>query len=174
MTTGGQQYLTDLEANRYHTANVSTLFSLPGGFSWASVAALGQLDLATVPSNISNHSAIVQSVVDAADMLMAVQQNSSNGYGVFLTEYPWGSNSNNLNNIQVSTPSLAIILSLTDKPPDRSNRRRPDRQLNLPLRGLTRNRLRSGPQRHLAVLYPGLRHEANPERALSPLRSRAR
>ncbi|KAK0868658.1 hypothetical protein LTS02_003499 [Friedmanniomyces endolithicus] len=101
LTTGGQQYLTDLEANRYHTANVSTLFSLPGGFSWASVAALGQLDLATVPSNISNHSAIVQSVVDAADMLMAVQQNSSNGYGVFLTEYPWGSNSNNLNNIQI-------------------------------------------------------------------------
>ncbi|KAK1810903.1 hypothetical protein LTR12_014745 [Friedmanniomyces endolithicus] len=101
LTTGGQQYLTDLEANRYHTANVSTLFSLPGGFSWASVAALGQLDLATVPSNISNHSAIMQSVVDAADMLMAVQQNSSNGYGVFLTEYPWGSNSNNLNNIQI-------------------------------------------------------------------------
>ncbi|TKA34722.1 hypothetical protein B0A54_13322 [Friedmanniomyces endolithicus] len=101
LTTGAQQYLTDLKANRYHTANISTLFSLPGGFSWASVAALGQLDLATVPSNISNHSAIVQSVVDAADMLMAVQQNSSNGYGVFLTEYPWGSNSNNLNNIQI-------------------------------------------------------------------------
>ncbi|TKA70310.1 hypothetical protein B0A55_08200 [Friedmanniomyces simplex] len=101
LTTGGQEYLSDLQANPYHTANVSTLFSLPSGFSWGSVAALGQLDLATVPSNVTNHSAIVQSVVDAADMLMAVQQNSSNGYGVFLTEYPWGSNSNNLNNIQI-------------------------------------------------------------------------
>ncbi|KAK3113258.1 hypothetical protein LTR53_009626 [Teratosphaeriaceae sp. CCFEE 6253] len=101
LATGSQGYLDDLLANAYHTANVTTVFSVPSGFSWASVAALGQLDLATVPSNISNHSAIVQSVVDAADVLLQVQQNSSNGYGVFLTDYPWGSNSNNLNNIQI-------------------------------------------------------------------------
>jgi len=171
LTTGAQQYLTDLKANRYHTANISTLFSLPGGFSWASVAALGQLDLATVPSNISNHSAIVQSVVDAADMLMAVQQNSSNGYGVFLTEYPWGSNSNNLNNIQVSTLCLTTDLNLTDEYPDRSNRRRSDGEHLISLRSLTRHRLRPRPQRHLAVVHPRLRHKANPERALPPLRS---
>ena len=101
LTTGSQTYLDDLTANPYHTANTTTLFSVPSGFSWASVAALGQLDLATVPSNISNHSAIVQSVVDAADVLLAVQGNSSNGYATFLTTYPWGSNSNQLNNVQI-------------------------------------------------------------------------
>ncbi|KAK4549601.1 hypothetical protein LTR36_004902 [Oleoguttula mirabilis] len=116
LTTGGKQYLDDLTSNPYHTANVTTLFTLPSGFGWSSVAALGQLDLATVPSNISNHSAIVQSVVDAADVLLAVQQNSSNGYGVFLTEYPWGSNSNNLNNIQI----VATAADLTNNSTYRS------------------------------------------------------
>ena len=102
ITTGGQEYLSDLTSNPYHTANVSTTFSIPSGFSWGSVAALGRLDLATVASNISNHAEIVQSVQDAADMLISnVQRNSSNGYGVFLTEWPWGSNSNALNNAQV-------------------------------------------------------------------------
>ncbi|KAJ9663083.1 hypothetical protein H2198_001075 [Neophaeococcomyces mojaviensis] len=101
LTTGQQQYLTDLQNNSYYTANTTTLFSIPSGFSWASVAALAQLDLALIPSNISNHSAIVQSVLDAADMYLAVQRNSSNGYGHFLTSYPWGSNSNALNNIQI-------------------------------------------------------------------------
>ncbi|KAK4894684.1 hypothetical protein LTR27_007072 [Elasticomyces elasticus] len=101
LTTRDQKYVADLQSNPYYSANVTTLFSVPSGFSWASVAALGQLNLATVPSNITNHSAIVQSVVDAADVLLAVQQNSSNGYGMFLTQYPWGSNSNNLNNIMI-------------------------------------------------------------------------
>lgn len=100
LTTGDQEYLDDLQNNTYHTANVSTVFPL-SGFSWGSVAALARLDLATVPSKVPNHAAIVQSVSDAADQYMAVQTNSSNGYGVFLTEYPWGSNSNNLNIIQV-------------------------------------------------------------------------
>lgn len=113
LTTGQQQYLTDLTNNTYHTANVSTLFTIPTGFSWGSVAALAQLDLATVPSNISNHSEIVQSVLDAADMYLAVQRNASNGYGVFLTSYPWGSNSNNLNNIQVVATAYDLSGNIT-------------------------------------------------------------
>ncbi|EMC98212.1 glycoside hydrolase family 9 protein [Baudoinia panamericana UAMH 10762] len=113
LTTSGQQYLDDLKANRYATANVSTLFSVPSGFSWGSVAALAQMDLATVPSNVSNHSAIVQSVLTAADMLVAVQQNSSNGYGVFLTTWPWGSNSNALNNVQVVATAASLATNST-------------------------------------------------------------
>ncbi|KAK5130357.1 hypothetical protein LTR08_002197 [Meristemomyces frigidus] len=101
ITTGSAEYLADLTSNPYHTANVTTAFSIPSGFSWGSLAALARLDLATHTTNISDHAAIVQSVLDAADMLIAVQRNSSNGYGVFLTEYPWGSNSNALNNVQV-------------------------------------------------------------------------
>ena len=101
LTTGQNQYLRDLSNNTYSTANVSALFSIPGGFSWASVAALGQLDLATIPSNVTNRTGIVQSVLDAADMYLAVQGNRTNGYGVLLNAYPWGSNSNNMNNIQI-------------------------------------------------------------------------
>ncbi|KAI1618689.1 secreted endoglucanase [Exophiala viscosa] len=113
LTTGQQQYLTDLTNNTYHTANVSTLFTIPDGFSWGSVAALAQLDLATIPSNISNHPAIVQSVLDAADMYLAVQRNATNGYGVFLNSYPWGSNSNNLNDIQVVATAFDLSGNIT-------------------------------------------------------------
>ena len=101
LTTSSQEYLDDLTSNDYHTANVSTAFSIPSGFSWGSLAALGRLDLATVPSKLPDHDAIIQSVLDAADMYLEVQQNSTNGFGVLLNSYPWGSNSNNLNNVQV-------------------------------------------------------------------------
>ena len=101
LTTGQAQYLEDLSNNSHHSANVSTFFSIPDGFPWASVAAVSQLDLTTILSNISNHSWIVQSVLDAADMLLAVQRNQTNGYRVLLNSSAWGSNSNNMNNIQI-------------------------------------------------------------------------
>jgi endoglucanase len=109
LTTGDKSYSIDLANNTYAAANVSTLFSIPGGFSWGAVSALGQLDLASVPSNIKNHQAIVHSVVDAADMYLAVQRNSSNGFATLLTTYPWGSNGNQLNNVQI----LATAYDLT-------------------------------------------------------------
>ncbi|KIW52995.1 hypothetical protein PV05_08602 [Exophiala xenobiotica] len=113
LTTGQDQYLQDLSKNSYATANVTTLFSIPEGFSWGSVAALGQLDLATVPSNMTNHSAIVQSVLGAADMYLAVQRNTTNGYGVLLNSYPWGSNSNNMNNIQIVATAYDLTGNMT-------------------------------------------------------------
>ena len=105
ITTGDSQYAADVTANAYSTANVTTVFSIPGGFSWGSVAALGRLDLATKGGNkVANHTALVHSVTAAADMYLALQRNSSNGYGVLLQNFPWGSNSNHLNNIQVPSP----------------------------------------------------------------------
>jgi endoglucanase len=97
-----KRYATDLAANRYNSANAATAFTIPSGFSWGTVAALGRLDLATVPNSIPNRKAIVQSIFDAADAYVALQKESSNGYGVLLRNYPWGSNSNHLNSIQVS------------------------------------------------------------------------
>ena len=102
ITTGEVQYASDIAANAYNTANVTTVFSVPGGFSWGSVSALGRLDLAAVHSKVANHTGLVNSVTAAADMYLALQRNSSNGYGVLLQSFPWGSNSNHLNNIQVS------------------------------------------------------------------------
>ena len=113
LTTGGSEYLGDLQQNPYHTANVSATFQIPSGFSWGSVAPLARLDLATISSNISNHANIVQSVVEAAEMLLEVQSNTSNGFGVFLVNYPWGSNSNNLNHIQVSQAKSDETIKLT-------------------------------------------------------------
>ncbi|GAB1733923.1 hypothetical protein NU195Hw_g9333t1 [Hortaea werneckii] len=102
LTTSSPDYLADLKENPYHTANASTAFSIPSGFSWGSVAALGRLDLAMyLGENSSEKHQPVQSVMDAADLLIAVQQNQSNGYDVFITDYQWGSNSNHLNNVQV-------------------------------------------------------------------------
>jgi len=54
-------------------------------------------------------------VVDAADMYLAVQRNSSNGYGVLLNSYPWGSNSNNLNNIQILATAYDLTGNITFK-----------------------------------------------------------
>ncbi|KAI6817668.1 secreted endoglucanase [Hortaea werneckii] len=109
LTTSSPDYLADLRENPYHTANASTAFSIPSGFSWGSVAALGRLDLAMhLNETSSEKDRLVQSVMDAADMLIEVQQNQSNGYDVFITEYQWGSNSNHLNNLQVVATAADI------------------------------------------------------------------
>lgn len=111
LTTSDCQYKQDLDSNDYSSANVSTVFSVPGGFSWASVAALGRLDLATVPHDQVNHHDIVQSVTATADVYVALLRNSSNGYGSLLENYSWGSTSNHLNNIQI----IATAYDLTHK-----------------------------------------------------------
>jgi endoglucanase len=101
LTTSDSQYQQDIESNDYSSANASTVFSVPGGFSWASVAALGRLDLASVSKDHSKHREIVQSVTAAADVYVTLLRNESNGYGALVEHYSWGSTSNHLNNIQI-------------------------------------------------------------------------
>jgi endoglucanase len=101
LTTSDSQYQRDIDSNDYSSANASTVFSVPGGFSWASVAALGRLDLASVPNDHSQHRDIFQSVTAAADVYVSLLRNGSNGYGSLLEHYSWGSTSNHLNNIQI-------------------------------------------------------------------------
>jgi len=101
LTTFDSQYQRDIASNNYSSANVSTVFSVPGGFSWASVAALGRLDLASVSNDHSKRRDLVRSVTAAADVYVALLRNGSNGYGALLEHYSWGSTSNHLNNIQV-------------------------------------------------------------------------
>ena len=111
LTTSDSQYKEDIDSNDYSSANVSTVFSVPGGFSWASVAALGRLDLASVSNDHHEHRNTVASVTAAADVYVALLRNSSNGYGALLEHYSWGSTSNHLNNIQV----VATAYDLTQK-----------------------------------------------------------
>lgn len=90
ITTGEAEFEQDLMSNTYWNASTSTMFQ-PGGFSWGSTAALGQLSLAVVPNNITDRQAIIASVIAGAEEYMAVQ--AGQWTGVMMTTYPWGSNS---------------------------------------------------------------------------------
>ena len=109
LTTGEQAYLTDLTASPHHTGDVFD----PRGFGWQSVAALGRLDLATVPSGLpaAERTRIRASVTAAADRYLAVLRDQA--YGLPMPgdadSYFWGGNSNVLNNAVV----LATAYDLT-------------------------------------------------------------
>jgi endoglucanase len=98
LTTGETQYLSDLSVSPHQTGNVFD----PTGFGWLHTAALGRLDLATVPSGLSTaeRQRVRQSVVTAADGYL--QLLGGQAYGLPLPGAPWayfwGSNSNIMNN----------------------------------------------------------------------------
>ncbi|THY12753.1 Six-hairpin glycosidase [Aureobasidium pullulans] len=110
ITTSEAEFENDVTSNYYHTANVSTLFP-QGGFGWSSMQAVAQLDLAAVPNNITGKDAIIQSLMAGAEQYMAVQKTQPTG--VFITSYPWGSNSNQLNCIQVVATAYDISRNTT-------------------------------------------------------------
>ncbi|MBO0868967.1 MAG: glycoside hydrolase family 9 protein [Micromonosporaceae bacterium] len=114
ITTGGQQYLTDLLASPHFSDDVFA----PGGFSWQSVAALGRLDLATVPNRLPHNklAAVRASVVAGADKYLGILAGQAWGLPLPADAYVWGSNSNILNNIQV----IATAYDLTGQAKYRS------------------------------------------------------
>lgn len=105
ITTSEAQFEKDVMSNYYYTANASTLFP-EGGFGWSSMQSIAQMDLAAVPNNISGRNAIIDSVLTGADQYMAIQKTQPTD--VFITSYPWGSNSNQLNCIQVVATAYDI------------------------------------------------------------------
>jgi endoglucanase len=105
LTTGEAPYLSDVTASPHHTGNVFPAT----GFNWPETAALGRLDLATVPSGLSTaeKTRIRASVSAAADSLLTMIDGQA--YGQPLTQWFWGSNSNLINNVVV----LATAFDLT-------------------------------------------------------------
>ncbi|MFG1675928.1 glycoside hydrolase family 9 protein [Micromonospora sp. NPDC049282] len=99
LTTGDKAYLADVTGSPMHTADV---FTANGAFSWQSVAALGRLDLATVPNTLpaAEKTRIRASVTAGADRYLATV--GAQAYGLPLPgtadAYVWGSNSNVVNN----------------------------------------------------------------------------
>ncbi|MFC7481450.1 glycoside hydrolase family 9 protein [Luedemannella flava] len=77
ITTGDAAYKADIDASPLKTANVFDA----GGFGWQGVAALGRLDLATVPNLLpaADRAAAKASVVAAADAYLATQAAESYG-----------------------------------------------------------------------------------------------
>ena len=95
LTTGETEFDDSLHANPWHT---DELFNF-NGFSWGDTAALGRLDLATVPSDLRDREAVRDSIVALADQYVANQQSTDFGQAFApISGYDWGSNSAVLNN----------------------------------------------------------------------------
>ncbi|MGC4888655.1 glycoside hydrolase family 9 protein [Micromonospora sp. DT227] len=99
LTTGDKAYLADVTGSPLHTADV---FTPNGAFGWQSVAALGRLDLATVPNTLpaAEKTRIRASITAAADRYLATIADQAYGLPMPGTAdaYVWGSNSNIVNN----------------------------------------------------------------------------
>ena len=101
ITTGAAAYLADVTASRHHTGDVFT----PTGFSWGGTAALGRLDLATVPNGLpaAERTRVRQSVLTAADAYLTTLRGQAYGLPMpgHAGAYFWGGNSNIINNAVV-------------------------------------------------------------------------
>ncbi|RSM88757.1 glycosyl hydrolase family 5 [Kibdelosporangium aridum] len=99
LTTGAPEYRDFVTSSPVHTADVFTV----DGFSWQSVAALGRLNLATVPSRLPDRQRVRRSVIAGADKLLATARSQAYGipYAPSGGQYVWGSNSQVLNNLVV-------------------------------------------------------------------------
>jgi endoglucanase len=99
LTTGTGEFRDAVMSSPLHTADLFT----PDGFSWQSVAALGRLDLATVPSRLPDRAKVRRSVVAGADKLLATARAQAYevAYAPGGRQYVWGSNSQVLNNLVV-------------------------------------------------------------------------
>jgi endoglucanase len=99
LTTGDRRYRDDVTRSPLHAADVFTA----AGFDWGHVAALGRLDLATVPSALPDRGRVRASVVAAADRYLAQQRTEAFGQPYVPADglYVWGSNGQILNNLQV-------------------------------------------------------------------------
>jgi endoglucanase len=111
LTTGDDEYEADVLASEHADDDIWDR----AGFSWGSTAALGRLDLATVPSELPTRDAVRASVVEGAEKYLAWQEAEAFGTaypGSADGEYEWGSNSSVLNNQVV----LATAYDLTGDP----------------------------------------------------------
>jgi endoglucanase len=100
VTTGEQTYRQAVLGSELH-GDTDAVFP-PGGFAWASTAALGALSLATVPNDLTatELASVRDMLLEAADG--RVDDAASAAYGLpFAGEYVWGSNSQVLNNMVV-------------------------------------------------------------------------
>ena len=101
ITTGEAKYEQAVVASPGNDVSTDATVAFgPSGFNWGGTTALGRLDLATVPNALPGRTAIVQSVIAAADRYVATQAAQPFGTTYAPTDgvYEWGSNSMVLNN----------------------------------------------------------------------------
>jgi endoglucanase len=107
LTTGEQAYLTDLRASPFHSGGVFTA----SGYNWPDTAALGRLDLATVPNGLpaAERQQVRDSVITAATQYLTTLRGQAYGVPMPANGYFWGATSNTINNVAV----LATAFDLT-------------------------------------------------------------
>jgi endoglucanase len=99
VTTGEQPYLDALRSSPYWAGDAFR----SSGPDWKFVAALGRLDLATVPNKLpdNDRNAARASVCAAADNYLKTIQEQAYGVPLGESDYTWGSNSVILNKLMV-------------------------------------------------------------------------
>jgi endoglucanase len=106
ITTGEKAFSDYVLASPLHTADIFR----PEGFDWQYTAPIGRLELATVPNGLSDRARVRQSVLAAADKVLATV--NGNAYGISYApgdgQFVWGSNNLVLNNLQVLASAYDI------------------------------------------------------------------
>jgi endoglucanase len=106
LTTGVAAYRDAVTSSPLHTADIWR----ERGFDWGNTAALGRLDLATVPNALPDRERVRASVVEGAGRYRATQEASPYGlpYAPADHEFDWGSNNLVLNNAQVMATAFDL------------------------------------------------------------------
>ncbi|MEJ3746022.1 glycoside hydrolase family 9 protein [Actinomycetes bacterium KLBMP 9797] len=109
ITTGAKEYRDFVLASPHHTSDVWR----ERGFDWGSTAALGRLDLATLPNRLPDRTRVRTSVLQGADKYLATIKAHPYGipYAPSDNMYDWGSNNLIINNLAV----IATAYDLTGR-----------------------------------------------------------
>jgi endoglucanase len=99
LTTGAKEFRDFVLASPHHTSDVWR----ERGFDWGSTAALGRLDLATLPSKLPDRARVRASVLEGADRYLATIKTHPYGtpYAPSDNQFDWGSNQLVINNLVV-------------------------------------------------------------------------
>ena len=109
LTTGAQQYQDAVLGSVHHVGGEEDQVFVTPAFDWQNTAGAARLDLATVDSDLQGREEVIDSVVDAADAYIAIQEQQPFGHPHGPEEYLWGSNHMVLNNAAV----IATAFDLT-------------------------------------------------------------
>ncbi|MEM5474048.1 glycoside hydrolase family 9 protein [Hoeflea sp. AS60] len=106
LSTGDQVWLDRAKASPHWSGPVFQ----PNGFDWRSVAALGRLQLATVPSKLPKRDlkAVQVSVREAAETYLDDQRKEAFGYMYNTERFGWGSNQSLIQNMIVVATAYDI------------------------------------------------------------------
>lgn len=109
LTTGSAVYEDAVLDSVHHVGGEDEQVFATPAFDWQDTAGAARLDLATVDSQLEGRAEVIDSVVEAADAYIAIQEEEPFGHPYSPDGYHWGSNHMVLNNAAV----IATAFDLT-------------------------------------------------------------